>query len=175
MKATVVIRRFLLPSIVVTALCWIKFRCFVSPRAEVELTRFLKIGTGTQIGSFTKIKTADGPLDIGERVAIGNGVFISSHEGGIEIGSFCLISANVSIVGTSYRYDDLETPIALQGTRSKGIRLGDNVWVGANCTILDGVTIGHGAVIAANSLVSNDLPNNAIAQGNPAKVVFVRR
>ena len=53
--------------------------------------------------------------------------------------------------------------------------VGDNVWIGSGCVILDGATIGSGAIITPNSVVSSKIPENAIAQGNPAKVIFTRR
>ena len=58
---------------------------------------------------------------------------------------------------------------------SKGVHIGRDVWLGTNVCVLDGVTIGSGAIVSPNSVVSMDLPERAIAQGNPAKVVFTRR
>lgn len=58
---------------------------------------------------------------------------------------------------------------------AKPITLGDNVWVGGNASILMGVTIGNNAVIGAGSVVTHDIPDNAVAMGNPARVVrFVK-
>ena len=62
MRIGTVLRRFLVPGFVVTIHAWLKYRCQVSPRAEVEITPFLKIGPGSVIGSFTKVKASDGPL-----------------------------------------------------------------------------------------------------------------
>ncbi len=175
MKAAKIIRRFLVPSFAVTGIYAWKYGCMISPRAEVELSPLLKIGKGTQIGSFTKIKASDGPLEIGSQVSIGTNCFISSHTGGVTIGDYCLISPNVTIIGNNYRYDRLDMPICLQEKTSKGITIGRNVWIGAGVCILDGARIGDGAIIAPNSVVSGKIQENAIAQGNPAKVVFVRR
>lgn len=55
-----------------------------------------------------------------------------------------------------------------------GITIGDDVWIGANCVILPGVHIHNGAVIGAGSVVTKDIPANAIAVGNPAKVIKFR-
>lgn len=52
----------------------------------------------------------------------------------------------------------------------KPISIGDNVWIGANCTILPGVTIGNNAVIGAGSVVTKDIPESVVAVGNPCKV-----
>lgn len=176
MRLGTVVRRFLTPGFVVTAHAMLKYRCLVSHRAEVEITRFLSIGRGSIVSSFTKLKSAGGPLTIGRNVEIASSCFLSSHTNGVSIGDDCLIGPNVTIVGNNYRYDRLDVPIRLQEKVSpKGIRIAANVWVGAGCVILDGADIGSGAIIAPNSVVSGRIPENAIAQGNPAKVVFVRR
>ena len=164
-----------MPSFLVTIVYALKYRCMVSPRAEVELSPLLKIGRGTQISSFCKIKASDGPLEIGCNVAIGTNCFIASHKGGISIGDDCMVSPNVTIVGNNYKYDRLDIPICKQEKTSKGINIGENVWLGAGVVVLDGVIIGSGAIVAPNSVVATKVPENAIVQGNPAKIVFTRR
>ena len=61
-----------------------------------------------------------------------------------------------------------------QGSTSKGIRIGDNVWVGAGTTILDGSVVGSNTVIVANSLVNRRYPPDVILQGAPAKIIMRR-
>jgi virginiamycin A acetyltransferase len=170
-----VVRRFLMPSIVVTLLIWLRSRAFVSPRAEVELSPQLHIGRKTRVSSFTKIKIAGGPLRIGERCAIATGCFIGAGAADTSIGNDCLIGANCTIVGNTYRYDELDVPFAQQGHLSKGTVIGNNVFIGSNCVIVDGAVIGDNVMIGAHSLVSGKIPENTVAQGNPAKVIFTRR
>ena len=62
-----------------------------------------------------------------------------------------------------------------QGVCSKGIHIGDDVWIGANISVVDGVTVGRGAVIGAGSVVKKNIPEYAVAIGNPARVVKMRR
>ena len=174
MKTIDIIRRFMVPSFVVTLVYLVKFRCKVSPRAEVDLNSFMKIGHGTRISSFVKIK-ANGPLHIGAEVSIGTNCFISADAGELSIGDYCMIGSNSSIVGNNYLYDRLDIPTCQQEKTSKGIKIGNNVWLGSGCVILDGTHIRDGAIITPNSVVSTDIPENAIAQGNPAAVVFTRR
>lgn len=174
MKITNVLRRFLMPSVVVTLIYLVKYKCKISPRSEVELKDDLTIGSGTVVSSFTKIK-ANGPLNIGANVSIGTSCFISADEGGVTIGEYCMVGSNACIIGNNYEYGDLETPICLQPKTSKGIRIGENVWIGSGCMILDGALIGSGAIITPNTVVSGKIPKNAIVQGNPAKVIFTRR
>lgn len=175
MKPTKLIQRFLIPGPLVTVLAWWKFRCKISPRAEVELTRHLRIGRKTQIGSFTKLKATRGPLEMGSEVHVGAGCFISAGEAGVRIGDYCMISPRVSIVGTSYRYDRLDIPILHQERVSSGIEIGDNVWLGTGAVVMDGASVGEGVIVTPNSVVSGRVPENSIVQGNPAKVIFTRR
>jgi acetyltransferase-like isoleucine patch superfamily enzyme len=169
-------RRFLTPGFVNTLRGYLKYGCMISPRAEVEITANLRIGRKSIVSSFTKIKATDGPFRIGSHVEISNGCVLSSHTRGVEIGDDCLIGPNVSILGNNYRYDLLDVPIRLQEKVSpKGIRIGNNVWIGAGCVILDGADIGSGTILTPNSVVSGRIPENSIAQGNPAKVIFTRR
>ncbi len=65
--------------------------------------------------------------------------------------------------------------ICLQPLVSEPINIGDDVWIGANVTILKGVTLGNGSVIGAGSVVTKDVPEYAIACGNPAKVIKHRK
>src|SRR5215203_2572976 len=80
------IRRFLVPSFVVTIYALIKWGARVSTRAEVELSSNLRLGRGTTVGSFSKIKTTDGPIVTGEDCGFGTGCFLDSGEAGITLG-----------------------------------------------------------------------------------------
>lgn len=169
-----IIQRFLIPQIVVTLYYGLKYGAMVSPRAEVEMSRFLVIGRGSQIGSFCKIKATDGPLLIGRNVAIGCNSFISSETGGVEIGDYTMFGPGVMVVGSNYKFDRFDVPMCLQQITSKGIRIGADVWVGAGAVILDGVTVGAGAILGAGSVVTRDVPELAIAVGVPAEVIGTR-
>lgn len=104
----------------------------------------------------------------------------------VHIGSFCSIGPEVTfILGGNHPTDRVTTfpireryalePVANGFPSSRGdIRIEDDVWIGFGATVLSGVTIGHGAVIGAMSLVTRDIPAFAIAVGNPAKVVRYR-
>jgi acetyltransferase-like isoleucine patch superfamily enzyme len=175
MRPAKLAQRFLLPSFVISLIYALRFRALVSPRAEVELSPLLKLGKGTTISSFTKVKATDGPMTIGARVSIGTGCFLHAGSAGVSIGDDSLISPNVSIVGSNYRYDRLDVPIQEQGENSKGITIGNDVWIGVGCAILDGARIGDRAIVAPNAVVSGHLAENVIAAGNPAKVIFTRR
>ncbi|HYH23128.1 MAG TPA: acyltransferase [Azospirillum sp.] len=141
----------------------------------MEFTGNLRMGRGTAIGSFTKIKTADGPLVIGARVSVATGCSILSGARGISIGDDALISPNVAIIASSYRFDRLDRPIRTQEVVSKGIVIGRDVWIGAGCVVRDGAVIGDGCIVAPGAVVAGRLPPGSVCEGNPARPVFTRR
>jgi len=168
-----VLRRFL-PGFVVQ---WIYFaRCgaLVSPRAEVEISGKAQLGRGTVISSYTKVKIA-GPFVTGQRVQIASNCFVEVGEGGLQMGDDVLVGPGCAIITTNYKYDKVGVPLAQQGTVSRGIRIDDRAWIGANVTILDGVHVGRDAIVTAGAVVSSDVPERAIVQGNPARPIFTRR
>lgn len=168
------LRRFLLPAPLVSVIAWLKWRAQVSPRAEVELSPNLRLGAGTTVSSFVKIKSSQGRLTTGRDCGFASGCFVAPGEGGIELGDDVICGPNVAIVAMNYRYGSLDVPFARQGISSLGVRIGRNVWIGANCTILDGTVIGDNSVVVANSLVNRRFPPNVIIQGNPARVILQR-
>ena len=176
MRLGVALSRFAIPGFAQTIFHFLRYRAIVSPRAEVEWSRLLRLGRGVQISSFVKIKASEGPVRIGDRTDIGCGTFIGGHHKGIAIGDDCLISPNVCIIGVNYRYDRVDIPIRNQGVQSAGAtQIGNNVWIGAGAVILDNSQIGDGAIIAPNAVVSGQIPSMAIVTGNPGKVIFTRR
>jgi len=95
--------------------------------------------------------------------------------GGLEIGNNCLIAAHVVFVPENHRFDQSDLLIREQGVIQKGICIEDDVWVATRVVVLDGVTIGRGAVIGAGSVVTKDIPAYAVAYGTPARVVGQRK
>ena len=91
----------------------------------------------------------------------------------IEIGSNCLIAANCQIIDANGHELSLDDPARRLDTRDqpRPVVVEDNVWICANTMVLPGVTIGEGSVIAAHSVVTDDIPPRCLAAGNPAKVI----
>lgn len=110
--------------------------------------------------------------DCGKNINLGRKVFINAgckfqDQGGITIGDGALIGHNVVMATLNHDF----TP-TMRGTLYPApIVLGKNVWVGANATILPGVTIGDGAIIAAGAVVTKNVPANTIVGGVPAKKI----
>jgi acetyltransferase-like isoleucine patch superfamily enzyme len=166
--------RILTPQFVVTLVYLIKFGAKVSPKAEVDLSPKLKLGKGCVISSFTKVKAYDGIFTMGERGGIATNCFVAAGEGGIEIGDNFICGPNVSIVGSNYIHAQKNVHLEDQGSTSKGIKIGNNVWIGAGCVILDGAQIADNSIVVANSTVSRRYKPDVIIQGSPAKVILKR-
>lgn len=110
--------------------------------------------------------------DCGKNITLGKNVFINSgckfqDQGGITIGDGCLIGHNVIITTLNH----LTEPSRRHSLQPKPVKIGKNVWLGANVTIIPGVTIGDNAIIGAGSIVVKDIPANTIAVGTPCKII----
>lgn len=115
-----------------------------------------------------------GTIKIGNNCAIGdNTIIYASVGGGVTIGNDTLIAANTYIIDQDHSFSKNE-PIRKQEMKTAPIVIGNDVWIGANSTVLKGVTIGDGAVIGANSLVNKDVPSMVVVGGSPAKVIKER-
>lgn len=106
-------------------------------------------------------------IQLGEMVEPGANVANYIQAGnGIIFGSNIRIGPNVSIVSSNHNLDDYD-----KHDKVEPIRIGNDVWIAANCVILPGVTIGNNVVIGAGSIVNSDIPDNSIAVGNPCRVI----
>ena len=92
----------------------------------------------------------------------------------IEIGNHCLLADSVHLYDHDHRHEDLNRFICEQGFVTRPIVIGNNVWIGARAIILKGVRIGDGAIVAAGSLVTRDVPADSIVGGVPAKFLKMR-
>jgi virginiamycin A acetyltransferase len=137
----------------------------------------LRIDEGVVIESFVKIKFAGGSGDvtIGARSYINAGVVIYSGNG-ISIGRAVLIAANCTLAATNHQFSDPDRFIRDQGfaTSKGGIIIEDDVWIGANCVILDGSIIRKGAVISAGSCIRGEVPAFAVVTGPPLRQIGTR-
>lgn len=110
--------------------------------------------------------------DFGKNIHLGRNVFINSgckfqDQGGIHIGDDVLIGHNVVLATLNHD----ENPEMRQNLKPSPIKIGDKVWIGSNATILPGVSIGDGAIIAAGAVVTKDVEKNSIIAGVPAKFI----
>lgn len=136
----------------------------------------ITLGDKIFLGRATEIKLRHGEIRIGNHASIGSSCRIATNQGTIHIGEHVFIAAYCYIGGGNHRADRTDIPITQQGFESKGgVTIGDDVWIGANCIIADGVTIGKGSIIGACSYVNRDIPDYSVAFGSPATVKSSRK
>ncbi|MCL4352880.1 MAG: acyltransferase [Patescibacteria group bacterium] len=132
----------------------------VGKSAEIWEYVIIRSFSKVTIGSFSQI----GPFSV---FFSGDGIFIGDN---VMIGPHCVLAAG------NHNYKQLKAPMRFGGGISKGpIIVEDGVWIGANCTITDGVTIGHDSVVAANSVVTRNVKPFDIVAGIPAKKISNRK
>lgn len=133
-------------------------------------------GNNVGIGAYSRIVVSTSLNQLGEYIKIGNNVGIGEFAylggaGGLEIGNDCIVGQYLSCHPENHNYNDVNIPYRHQGVTRKGIKIGNNCWIGSKVTILDGVTIGNNCVIAAGSVVTKSMPANSVIGGVPAKVL----
>lgn len=120
----------------------------------------------------TRFSAKEGRLVLGDRVVIATGANIRAAGGTIRIGHGSGIGQFSVVVAVNHRaargVPYLNAP---WDDRRSGVTVGENVWVGANCTLLPGITIGDNSLIAAGSVVTRDVPANEIWGGVPARLI----
>ncbi len=132
----------------------------------------IKIGQGVVFGIGCKLDSVTGEINIGGNSRFNYGVILGADGGKITIGKDVLVGPNVVMRASDHRYElTPKISIVNQGYISKYINIGDDVWIGANVTILGGASIGQHSVIGAGAVVKGNIPENSVAVGVPAKVV----
>lgn len=138
----------------------------------------LVLGDNVSFGINTCLRVTGSLSKIGNGITIGNNVGLGSHGfygcgvGLLSIGDDCIFGNYVSIHPENHNYQNLGQPIRLQGVNSSGgVSIGNNCWIGAKATILDGTKIGDGSIVAAGAVVKGDFPPNVIIGGIPAKII----
>ena len=181
------------PKALVALYLSIRWKSWVSLSANITYPSQLRLGRGVRVGR-CKIHCS-GDITLGDHVYIDDGVIIDASGGEIIIGdrvainSYCAlwgagglkigqdtgIAIHTVMIASNHGIDDLTIPMMQQPLRKIGISVGENVWIGANCVILDGVTIGTGAVVAAGAVVSRNVERETVVGGVPARVIKNRR
>lgn len=148
----------------------------VSPSCNIFESRAdaIHIGGRSQLRKNVRISAGfDGMIRIGRNVLIDDGTYIMAQDH-ITIGDGSQIAAFTFITDFNHSFKKKNIPISEQGYETKPVVIGKDVWIGTHCVILNGVTIGDGAVIGAGSVVTKNIPAYAVAVGNPAKVIDYR-
>ncbi|WP_114193563.1 acyltransferase [Edaphovirga cremea] len=178
----------------------ISFPFFVGKKTRIIHSNHLKTGAYCYIGDFSYInclsksgvefgsrvtlreyawlQITSNTKNLGEGIKIGNETYIGPRcnlgaAAFLIIGERCQIGAGVSFIAENHEFSG-EEEIFNQGVTRKGIRVGNDCWIGNNVIVLDGINIGDGAVIGAGAVVTKDIPSFAVAVGNPARVIRTR-
>ncbi len=155
----------------------------VSFQDEVQINALsqcgIVLGNNVSIGKRSTIKTSGSltavgkGFSMGDNSAMANDCFVGAA-GGVSIGEYVAIGQNVRFHSENHEFHDRNKRISEQGVTNKGIAIGNDCWIGAGAVFLDGVHVGSGCVIGANTLVNKDIPDYAIAVGNPVKIIGYR-
>jgi len=173
-------------------------RLFVGRKVRILSKSQMTIGNNVRIGDYVTIDalsedgvTLEDKVKIGESSKmicsgtlsnLGKGIIIGRNTsfaentffgaaGGIEIGRDVISGQNVRFHAENHNFKDSEILIRLQGVTRKGIKIGNNVWIGSGVVFLDGCDIADGCVIAANSVVNKKFPKNSIIAGCPGRIL----
>lgn len=164
---------------------WLKLRwrgrlqtdglCFVGPKVQLEIGpgATLRLGRWCWLGHGTKIRVHEGEVSIGAKTVFGQECTISAFQH-VSIGRECIVADRVMLIDFDHGVVEVERPIRLQGIYKRDLRVGHNVWIGYGACLLRGVTVGDNAVIGTSSVVTKDVPTNAVVGGIPARVLRMR-
>jgi acetyltransferase-like isoleucine patch superfamily enzyme len=165
---------------------WLKLRwrsrlqtdgmCFICPGVKFEIGREAKVvlGRWSWIGHRCKIRAHEGEVSIGAKSVLGQECTISAFQR-VAIGRECIIADRVMMIDFDHGMVEVERPIRLQGIYKRDVEVGHNVWIGYGACVLRGVRVGHNAVIGTNSVLTADVPENAVVGGVPARVIRMRQ
>lgn len=145
--------------------------CYIAPLASVTG----RPGAGLRLGDHGFVAAN---AYVTDAVHLGNHCTINPFatlRGRIAGGDGIRIGAYACMIGFNHGFADTERPIWRQPHTSKGIVLGDDIWIGAHATIMDGVRVGSHSIVGAGAVVTRDVPDHAIVGGNPARVIRLRR
>jgi acetyltransferase-like isoleucine patch superfamily enzyme len=139
----------------------------------------IHFGDNVSIGAFSRVIVCTSLNDIGDKIVIGSNVGIGEFAylggaGGLKIGDECIVGQYLSCHPENHNYEKTSIAIRHQGVSRKGIDIGKNCWIGSKVTILDGVKIGAGSIIAAGSIVTKSFNEKSIIGGVPAKLLKTR-
>jgi len=111
-------------------------------------------------------------IRIGDRTSLGQNCLIQAS---VCIGSDVMMGPDIKIYSRNHCHDRLDIPLKEQGKEYRKTVIGDDVWLGANCIILAGVTVGDHSIVGAGAIVTKNVPEFSIVGGNPAKVIKWRK
>ncbi len=143
-------------------------KIYGSVRMDTPPYRKFVLGRRSVVESFCCINNAVGDVIIGDNTRIG---LHSTVIGPVEIGSNVNLAQGIIVTALNHNFTDCTKRIDEQGVSTAKVTIGNDVWIGANATVLPGVTIGNHSVVAAGAVVTKDVPPYSLVGGVPAKIL----
>lgn len=186
-KISYTLQTIFLPPFILNTYLSLRYGCIIHPAARIYWPGNLKLGKGVRIGKgcvisaygktvlkkgvsledYCIIDNKEGEITLGEYTAMNQfSIIQSTSENSINIGDNVAIAPYTRIV-PNHKYEGEKRTGTVKGSTS----ISDNVWIGAGVTIVIGTNIGKNSIIAANSVVTRDIPDNIVAGGAPAKFI----
>ena len=146
--------------------------CVIDARGKVA---GIIIEDDVLLSGATVLRARNGIIRIGKGSSLGRNCILGTNKK-ITVGSEVLLGAFTYIAAAGFhKFDDPNLSVIRQGFReTQGVEVGDGSWLGTRVTVLDGISVGPGAVVGAHALVTKDIPEMAIAYGSPARVTGER-
>ena len=172
-------------AVLIARLAWLKLRfrgrlktdgiAFVCPDVTFEIGKdaTVHLGRWSWIGHGTKVRAHEGEVRIGAKSVLGQECTISSFQH-VSIGRECIVADRVMLIDFDHGVVEVERPIREQGIYKRDVKVGHNVWIGYGACILRGATVGDNAIVGTSSVVTKDVPDNAVVAGQPAKLLRMR-
>jgi len=150
--------------------------CFICPGVKFEIGRDARVvlGRWSWLGHGCKVRVHEGELTIGAKTVFGQECTISVFQH-IAVGRECIIADRAMMIDFDHGMVETERPIREQGIYKRDVEIGHNVWIGYGACVLRGVTVGDNSVIGTSSVVTTDVPANAVVGGAPARLIRMRR
>lgn len=142
----------------------------VALRANSPMAPAIVIGDQCMVQDAAVLNASEGFVHVGDRTWVGPSCVIYGN-GGVRIGRDVMIAAHSCITSVGHRHADTHLPMMAQGIDVRPVTIEDDVWIGMNCTVLPGVRIGRGAIVAAGAVVRSDVAPFTIVGGVPAREI----
>jgi acetyltransferase-like isoleucine patch superfamily enzyme len=148
---------------------------FIGPGVRLEVGRdaVLRLGRWSWIGHGTKIRVHEGRCAIGAKTVLGQECTISVFQH-VSIGRECIVADRAMMLDFDHGVVEVERPIRAQGIYKRDVRIGHNVWIGYGACFLRGTRVGDNCVVGTSSVVTRDVPDNAVVAGAPARILRMR-
>lgn len=169
----------------------------IDSNVRLRFARNIRLGRGVYLDQGTYLHATPNGIELGENTIVMHGAVLHVYnfrglpnagikigkdslvgeysvirgQGGVTIGDRVYTSPFTQIIAVNHVFNDPKRPFVDQGITAEGIIIEDDVWLGANAVITDGVRIGKGAVVAAGAVVTKDVPAYTVVGGVPATVI----